>query len=377
VPGDDDVLTMGWHREWRQLAQAYSGPGSPYWAVKGLLGVVLPADHPAWSAPAEPLPVEHGDTLLAVRAPGWLVSGTRADGIVRVVNHGTDHACPGEFAGDSPLYAQLGYSTVTSPLLDDESWREPLEQSVAITDAHGRATHRTALTPLGDVRVDDSGPVSGNTVPVAVGGSTWQAHWLTPDEKQQRHGSGLAGAAEVAGEITVVSLVRGPWEFRLVRVDGLAEGLDPAPLRLRIGGWAISSDAPAGSTSGMSAQVSDGTRSSRLTAVPVGEALSAAPAAGWTTRKDASPLGPVSAVPYLVLPVDPGRWAAALSELSAIGGAGVTPAAVELSGGELSGGEAPTAVLRWPDGAVTTTRLGEPQSFPVVNARPAVGPAQM
>jgi hypothetical protein len=48
----DGVLTMGWHDEWRPLAQSYSGPGSPYWASKGLLGLALPADHPVWAAPA-------------------------------------------------------------------------------------------------------------------------------------------------------------------------------------------------------------------------------------------------------------------------------------------------------------------------------------
>ena len=71
-----------------------------------------------WTAPAEPLPVEAGDTLRAVRSAGWIVSGTRADGIVRIVNHGTDHAAEGSLVGDSPLYARIGYSTATSPLVD-------------------------------------------------------------------------------------------------------------------------------------------------------------------------------------------------------------------------------------------------------------------
>lgn len=356
VPDAGGVLTLGWHHEWRQLAQAYSGPGSPYWAVKGLLGVALPAGHPVWSAPAEPLPVEAGDTLRVIRAPGWLVSGTRADGIVRVINHGTDHASPGELTGDSPLYARLGYSTATSPLLDDEAWLNPLEQAVAITDARGRATHRTALTPLA-VSVDASG-----AVPVAIGGSTWQAHWLTPDERQQRHGSGLAGTAEVAGRVTVVSLVRGPWEFRLARVDDLAADLDPARLRLRIGGWALSASSPgdiAGSAYGTTAEVISGTRCSRLTAVP-GDAVRGDAVAGWAGRKDASPLGPVSAVPYLELPVAPGQWAVVLSELSGTREVPAARPAAELSCRE----GALTAALRWPDGAATVSTLPEPQRHP-------------
>jgi hypothetical protein len=366
VPGDGNVLTMGWHREWRPLAQAYSGPGSPYWAVKGLLGVALPAGHPVWSVAAEPLPVERDDTLRVIKAPGWLVSGTRADGIVRVINHGTDHAHPGELAGDSPLYARLGYSTATSPLLDDEAWRSPLEQAVAVIDKGGRATHRTALTPLGDVRVDQSG-----AVPVAVGGSTWQAHWVTPQERQQRHGSGLAGTIETAGRVTVVSLVRGPWEFRLVRVDDLAAGLDPAGLRLRIGGWAVSGEATAGSADGTSAEVSDGTRFSRLAAVAGDAAVPSEAVAGWTSRTDASPLGPAAAVPYLELPVVPGRWTAVLGELSAAGEAAVTSPAAEFSCTD----GAVTAAVRWPDGAATTSRLTHPTDFlPVVNSGSATDP---
>jgi len=102
VPDSHGQLTLGWHHPWRALAQSYSGPGSPYWAVKGLLGVAIPADHPVWSAPAEPLPSQTDDVLAAIRSPGWIISSTTADGIVRVVNHGTDHAVPGTLVGDSP-----------------------------------------------------------------------------------------------------------------------------------------------------------------------------------------------------------------------------------------------------------------------------------
>ena len=115
APDEDGLLTLGWHGPWRPLAQSYSGTGSPYWAAKGMLGLALPADHPVWTAAEEPLPVEVADDLVAVAAPGWIVSGTHDDGIVRVVNHGTDHALEGSLGGDSPLYARLGYSTATAP----------------------------------------------------------------------------------------------------------------------------------------------------------------------------------------------------------------------------------------------------------------------
>ena len=51
------------------------------------------------------------------------------------------------------------------------------------------------------------------------------------------------GRCRPAGHLTVYSLVRGPWELRLTRVDALADGVDAAALRLRVGGWAVAGDA--------------------------------------------------------------------------------------------------------------------------------------
>jgi hypothetical protein len=343
VPGPDGVLTMGWHHEWRPLAQSYSGPGSPYWAVKGLLGISLPAEHPVWSAQPEPLPIETGDTLHAVLAPGWVVSGTAADGIVRVYNHGTDKALAGELAGDSPLYARIGYSTVTSPLVDERAWLEPLEQSVAIVDADGRGTHRTAMELL-DVRVqdDDEGRL-------AVASSRTRAHWLTPAPTTHRHGAGLAGEIEIAGELTTHSLVRGPWEVRLSSVGSLTPGLDADALRLRVGGWAVAGDAVSQDAGGASAQ---GVRSSI-------RALLGRGTERIELREDASPLGPVAAVPVAEFPVVVGAWTAALIELSgddtsSASSTGLSAVAVRDEAGQT------TVTVNWPDGTATTSRLANP-----------------
>jgi hypothetical protein len=338
VPDERGLLTMGWHHQWRALAQSYSGPASPYWAAKGLLGIALPADHPVWTAPSEPLPIENADTLRAVRSPGWLISGTAADGIVRVVNHGTDHAVVGTLVGDSPLYARIGYSTAASPLLNIAAWHEPLEQSVSLVDGAGNATHRAAMELLA-VRVDDGGQVG-------VAASTWNAHWLAPATKQQRHGSGLDGRATIAGRLTVCSLVRGAWEVRLARVESLEPGVDADELTLRVGGWAIAGAAPETDTWSAGASASCDGISSRLTV------LEGAGLAGLQTRTDASPLGAVAAIPTLTYPVIVGAWTASLIELSGAP-ASAGAAVVEL-------GDA--AVVAWPDGLTTTTPLTDVRS---------------
>lgn len=326
VPGPDGLLTLGWHSPWRPIAQRYSGPGSPYWASKGLLGLALPATHEVWTAAPEPLPVDVGDVLAIAAAPGWAISATRDDGIVRVINHGTDHAVPGADVGDSPLYARLGYSTATSPLLDAEAWDSPLDQSVVLLDAEGLATHRTGF---------ETGPVTEAQPPVepvetaAVLSSTAEAHWVDADPTVADHGSGRPGTSTPAGRITTVSLVRGAWEVRLVRVSALAQAETIETTRataLRIGGWA----AGPGLVS---------------TVVPLlGDV---APVCGETTSDDATPLAGPTATPWSRYAPVPDGWVAVgiyLARTPAIG-----QPRLELTAGQ--------AAVTWPDGEQTTATL--------------------
>ncbi|MBB2913035.1 hypothetical protein FHS43_004330 [Streptosporangium becharense] len=215
APDADGVLTLGWHGPWRPIAQSYSGPGSPYWAAKGFLGLALPADHPVWTAVEEPLPVESGDYGLVVPSAGWLVTGTRRDGVVRATNHGTDHSRPGSHLTDSPLYARLGYSTATSPVLAGEHAEHPLDQSVVLLDALGRPSHRTGFETLAAGRLP-SGTLTG--------GSRWRAHWVDPERESPDHGLGRSGPVRLGPWICVFSVVRGAWEVRLVRLSAPAAG---------------------------------------------------------------------------------------------------------------------------------------------------------
>jgi hypothetical protein len=108
-------LSIGWHESFVGLAQDYSGPASPWWAAVGFLGLALPPDHPAWTDVEQPLPVERGDFVRALPAPGLLLQGTHADGIVRLVNHRSDHfPWRGTIMHDAH-YRKIAYSTQTAP----------------------------------------------------------------------------------------------------------------------------------------------------------------------------------------------------------------------------------------------------------------------
>ncbi len=343
APDERGLLTLGWHAPWPRLAQSYSGPGSPYWASKGMLGIALPADHPVWTAAPHPLPVRAGDTLRAVSAPGWLVSGTRADGIVRVVNHGTDHATEGSTVADSPLYARLGYSTATAPVLDESGWTAPVDQAVVLIDRAGQCSHRTGMRTVA-TRIDDG------AAPVGVAGSTTLAHWVRTEQGARDHGSGRGGPSRPAGRITVFSLVRGPWELRLTRLDDL----DPDAVRLRVGGWAVAGDGTGTATTG-TATATAGGLTSRLTHVPIGDSAPDAITAGVTVLDDAGPLGGPVRVPWLAHPPRAGAWTATLVELSA----GHDPAGSPACQVAL---DAARVRVDWPDGARTHTDLGPPAS---------------
>ncbi|RVX47639.1 uncharacterized protein DUF2264 [Nonomuraea polychroma] len=286
APDEDGVLTLGWHGAWRPIAQSYSGPGSPYWAAKGFFGLSLPADHPVWTAVEEPLPVESGDYHRVVRAPGWLVSGTRSDGVVRVINHGTDHSHPGTHLTDSPLYARLGYSTATSPVLAGEHAADPLDQSVVLLDEHGRPSHRTGFETLLLDRLPSG---------TMIGASRWQAHWVTPEgDDRGDHGYGRPGTVHLGPWMELISAVRGPWELRLIRVP--ATELERGPLR--IGGWPLPAAEPVRTGT---AAVSNGTMCSQVIGLDLGGVVSAG---------DSAPLGPWTLVPWRATtgPARPDTW---------------------------------------------------------------------
>ncbi|HKT57699.1 MAG TPA: DUF2264 domain-containing protein [Microbacterium sp.] len=156
-------LSMGWAQCTPEIAQDYSGPGSPYWMSKAFVGLLLDPQHPYWTEPAESLPVDAGDFIGPEPTPGWLVHGTAEDGLIRVINHGTwrprERRDPhSRHLRDDPNYARIAYSTATAPVLDQSLVSEdaPIalpDNSVFVVDASGRPLLRENLTVT---RMDES-----------------------------------------------------------------------------------------------------------------------------------------------------------------------------------------------------------------------------
>lgn len=176
------LLTLGWHGLDPAVLQGYSGPASPYWASKGFLGLLLPADHEVWTAVEEPGPAERSDAVTSITAPNWLLQSTSSDGLVRLHNHGS------EDVRYDPYYTRLAYSTVTEPATS-------YDNSVIV----GGDPSRTEIVPLGV-------------------GEGWAA---------SRHTA--AGGTRVSS----VVLARGAVEVRAFLVTGAEPGTS-----VRVTGWA-------------------------------------------------------------------------------------------------------------------------------------------
>jgi hypothetical protein len=327
----DGVLRLGWHGGWPAIRQAYSGPGSPYWAAKGMLGLALPADHPVWTDVERRLPVETEDFVRVIAAPGWLVSGRRADGVVTAVNHGTDHALPGDRRTDSPWYARLGYSTATMP----PPASHLVDNSVVLLDPRGAASHRAGFRTL----FTDELPGG-----VLAGASAGPVRWVdTSADDAPDHGSGRGGEVVDGPPVLVVSVVREGVEIRIVRIDGDTDA------RLRLSGWPVTADSrPQAESVARFGVVVTGThvRSSLF-------GLRGLDQSGVDTERGVSPLGKFAAVPWLATggPVARGHVVAAAVHLDRGTGPQTNPQ-ITVHGNDV--------VLRWSDGLDTRITLPTP-----------------
>ncbi|MFJ8980502.1 DUF2264 domain-containing protein [Streptomyces sp. NPDC102282] len=275
VPGDDGVLSLGWYRPFLPVTQAYSGPASPYWASKAFLGLLLPPEHPAWTAPEEPSPADVADQYLALPAPGWLIHSTTNDGIVRLVNHGSDRLPPSPAPShDSPHYSRFAYSSATAPETPPEGEPGAPDNHIALIEPAGPAT------------------VRGRIHPVHARGHH-AASWHAPSTEE----------GEGASVIATASVVQGPWEVRVHRVQG------PAGASVREGGWAVACDeAPPVEVTGPGLALAR--RADGLTTALVGllgwDENGYMPAGEVDQGRDRNAVGVFSATPLLRLSRHPG-----------------------------------------------------------------------
>ncbi|MEU4536519.1 DUF2264 domain-containing protein [Streptosporangium sp. NPDC023825] len=268
APDERGLLTLGWYGPFPPLAQDYSGPASPYWASKAFLGLLLPPEHPVWTDAEEAAPVDLADQTVAMPAPGWLLHATRADGVVRLVNHGSDRDRVQDPDGPpDPHYLKLAYTSHTGPELGER--------------AHGVDNHLAVIAP------DGTPSLRRRIQPLAVSDR-------------------FAASAYQDGPVHVVtaSVVDGPAEIRIHRVTA------PAGYRVRDGGHALAAAVPP--------EPGRGERGVALARRPDGlssavRALHGYTGTGLVTARGTNAFGAHSVTPYAVADAHPGGTAVYVS----------------------------------------------------------------
>jgi hypothetical protein len=302
---DEGLLSIGWHGEFPRIRQRYTGSASPYWASKGFVGLLLPSDHPEWTTTPS---LTEEPRQRGLVAPGWIVSETPADGIVRVINHGSDRVGePRTIAHvDDPFYRRIGYSNVSSPQLGAEAVSDPRDSHTTLLNADGHAAHRDGIQRI---MLTDRVAVSRSRV-----------HFYSPEAIDSQDVSGLA----LGPILTVASVVHGSAELRLAwwrkapEASGLAAPTieldadaawprDAGPWRVSFGGWPLAN--PLTSEPG---EVISARAVSRI--LP----LRGADRTELIERTDADPFGRVSVTPLAISsePLPEATVAVALVELT-------------------------------------------------------------
>lgn len=253
---DNGVLGLGWKRPAPDLLQSYNSPGSPLWASKGFLGLLLPAEHAVWKNIEEPLPAEQHDFIRPMGGPRWLAIGRRDDGIVRLLNHGSD----GHPRRADPLYRRLSYSSATVPVqldgLDDNA--------VAVGTRGAPSEHRGLRS--GVVRRDGAA----------------SKYRLDAQGRDIR--------------VDVATLVLESAELRMARFRGVLDQ------QIRCTGWAISADEPLRrhtDSQWSSATNSEGLLSAMAWVDAPRSGSASGPRAGVAAGPHANALGDFVALPWL------------------------------------------------------------------------------
>ncbi|MFF3442302.1 DUF2264 domain-containing protein [Streptosporangium sp. NPDC002721] len=217
APDERGLLTLGWYGPFPPVAQDYSGPASPYWAGKAFLGLLLPPEHPVWTDAEEAAPVDLADQALAMPAPGWLLHATRADGVVRLVNHGSDRDRVQDPHGPpDPHYLKFAYTSHTGPELGERP--HGVDNHLAVIAPDGTPSLRRHIQPLA---VSDrfaasayrDGPVRVVTASIVDGPSEIRIHQVTAPAGHRVRDGGHALAAALPPEVSVgegVALARRP-----------------------------------------------------------------------------------------------------------------------------------------------------------------------
>jgi len=154
---EQGALSLGWIDEFSAMAEAYSCPGSPYWAAKGFAPLLLPSKHRFWQAKEERLPSEKSDFQIAVPQAGLVVRSH--DGEVEVLNN-ANGICGSNVAFGTWKWGKLSFRSGVGWEIAPSATRYPLDAALTAEFANGTIYGRHQCEPV-TVTVDHCASMYG------------------------------------------------------------------------------------------------------------------------------------------------------------------------------------------------------------------------
>ena len=196
---DQDCLSLGWYDEFPEMVEVYSCAGSPYWGAKAFGPLLLSPDDVFWSDQSDGLPAEHGDSSVAIEAPGLIVRTMGGD--TEIINVGSQIASTNTRYGPYK-WGNLSYRSGVGFLITHDPAKYPLDAGLTATNSDGtivvgrhytapvatEADHMSSLYSLG--HKSEQSQVSVETHMWWKGG--WQLilhRYISHQDTLLRHGS--------------------------------------------------------------------------------------------------------------------------------------------------------------------------------------------
>lgn len=187
---EQGALAPGFTDRFDKIVEPYSAPASPYWAAKGFTPLLLPADHPFWNDPEQPIPSERG-FVRVMPAPG-LVTRSVPGGDIEILNAGS-------MVGNTQLrygpwkWGKLSYRTGVHfcYAFPEASGASPDSALTAqLDDGRVFGRHSTVAVELADDRLGYSWNLGSKTGQVNTSVETflfWRAGWLLHIHRYEAH----------------------------------------------------------------------------------------------------------------------------------------------------------------------------------------------
>jgi hypothetical protein len=211
-------LSLGWSDRFEGIAEPYSCAGSPYWAAKGLMMLLLNPRHPFFTAPERPMPSETNEEPRVIRAPGFVVRSV--GGEVELLNAGGWSSMSAATRFGQAKWGRLSYRSGAGFLVSADTLRSPPDAGLTAArpgetdppDWFGRLKTIPLIVEPDHIRTAYtlSAPRSGFNLSVVTdvwlrGGWQFRAHKTTCAQPTVLRAGGYAVGAESAERIRTES----------------------------------------------------------------------------------------------------------------------------------------------------------------------------